>query len=223
MTDTIAILNRIGLTLGFMGSLFLAVGILGQDRIRRFEKLCRQTLKILVNPYKFIKTAYAREQPSWFLLILLPLSLLFNALPIILEKHVVSMPVVSTAWRWAQWCWGLPGWLYFVILLPSSFGIGIVLGQLIHSKTPRKHRWVFSILILFFVISLAPAIPLIFIWWFLCWFLLLVLTSVVFWIFTLPVQIGFAFQERFGLSSAFEPAGIVLLMLAFLLQLIATF
>jgi len=63
MTDTAAILNRTGLTLGFVGSLFLAIGILGRERIRRFEKSSRQTLRILVNPYKFIKTSYADEQP----------------------------------------------------------------------------------------------------------------------------------------------------------------
>lgn len=221
MNDPTTILNRTGLTLGFVGSLFLAVGILGPERIRRFEDSSRQTLGILVNPLNFIKTSHAVERPPWVLLMLLPLSLLFYALPAIMGKHLGSVPVVSTVWSWFRWNWGLPDWLHLVVLLPAIM-LSIFFMRRLRSKSPARHWWLFSIPVFILALYIGPAIPFI-VLWFPCWFILLLLTSVVLWTVTLPIQLGFAFQRRLGLSSAFEPAGVVLLALAFLLQLIGTF
>lgn len=188
------ILNRVGLAFGFMASLFLAMGILGESRLKRFEKSSRQTLTILINPIKFIKSVYSQEEQPFVIWIALPLSLVFYALPAILKKQIAEIPILSTFLNWFTWMWGLPSWIYFTIFFTILFTGPLIL--IVSNK--RVISWPIYMFSLVMLVIFAPALPFIIIW-FPIWFVMLILTSIFLWLITSPIQIGFYLKKKIRL------------------------
>jgi len=201
------------------------VGVLGERRLRRFEQSTREVLHILIHPLVFIRKTYSAQQPLWLYLMLLFLYLvnylIGGLVPLIAPKHLASIPVLPTLWAWFFWGWGLPRWLHLVIPM-ALFVPYVCCRRSYFCGRPVPLARLGAALNAAILIYFIPAIPYLALWYGF-WFALLTFVSSLAWVMTLPIQLGFALQQRLGLSGAYESAGVILLGISFALQLIATF